>query len=133
MIKEHTSDVHSSPTGNYKIGFSASPDKRIGDLRAGNSRSLDFQHKSQVKSVQAAKDAEKEIHHELDKYRIKNRGMAGTEWFYVDTNHFHDFEQTYIKIANKYKSEWLNQLDEASFFRYSQEEARKGNEKAIEE
>ena len=133
MIKEHMSDVHSHPTGNYKIGFSASPDKRIGDLRAGNSRSLDFQHKSQVKSEQAARDAEKEIHHELDKYRIKNRAMAGTEWFEVDSNHFHDFEQTYIKIANKYKSESLDHLDEFAFLQYSLEEARKENAKALDE
>ena len=133
MIKEHTSDANSNPTGNYKIGFSALPDKRIVDLRAGNSRALVFQHKSQVKSVQAAKDAEKEMHQAFDRFRIKDRPMAGTEWFYVDPNSFYNFEQTYIKIANKYKSESLAYLSEYAFFQYSLDEARKENEKALYE
>ena len=102
MIKEYVSDENSNPTGNYKIGFSATLDKRIRALRAGNSRSLDFQHKSPVKSVQDAKKAEQEIHEALKEYRIKKRAKAGTEWFYVDANHFHDFEQKYIQIAEKY-------------------------------
>lgn len=132
MITEHMDNVSSHPTGNYKIGFSATPDKRIVDLRGGNSRSLDFKHKSAVKSQQAAKDAEKEMHQALDKYRIKNRSLAGTEWFAVDDNHFQDFEDTYTQIANKYKAEGLSHLDETSFKLYSMEEARKENQKALE-
>lgn len=133
MITEHLTDEHSGVTNNYKIGFSASPDKRIGDLRSGNCRSMDFKHKSEVKSEQAAKDAEKEIHAELDKYRIKNRKLAGTEWFYVDGNHFKGFEDTYIKIANKYKADSLSHLDEVTFRAFSMDEADKENKKAIEE
>ena len=133
MIKEHETDVHSNPTGNYKIGFSASPYTRIRDLRGGNPRSLVFQHTTAVKSPEDSKKAEKEMHTALDKYRIKNRAEAGTEWFFVDGNHFHDFEETYIRIANKYKAESLNYLDEVSFKLYSLEEARKANEMDFQE
>ena len=86
-----------------------------------------------MKSDQAAKDAEKEMHDALDKYRIKNRALAGTEWFDVDENHFKDFEDTYIRIANKYKVESLNHLDEANFRLFSIEEAERENQRALEE
>lgn len=128
MIEEHVSDVK---TRNYKIGLSATPAKRIVDLRAGNSRSLEFKHTSHVKSVQAAKDAEQEIHQKLDRYRIKDRAMAGTEWFYVEDNHFNNFEKTYLVIANKYKSERLNHFDEAGFYKYSLQEATRENANAL--
>ena len=122
------------PNGNYKIGFTASPVKASATLvREIQGHSTSNTNHTEVKSAQAAKDAKKEIHHEFDKFRIKNRRMAETEWFCVDANHLHDFDQTYIKIANMYKSEGLNHLDEASFFRYSEEEARIENEKALEE
>ena len=131
MIQEYTTDIHSGPSGNYKLGFSATPDKRVSDLRGGNCRSLDFKHKSQVKSEKAARDAEAEMHSTLDKYRIKNRKLAGTEWFAVDQDHFAAFEHTYLDIANKYKSENLSHLDEVMFKKHSMEEAAKENERAM--
>ena len=127
MIREHTSDAYSNPTGNYKIGFAGSPDKRISDLRAGNSRSLVFVHNSAVKDMRAA---EKAMHTALAAYRIPRRQQAGTEWFDASSN-FQQFNQTYIKIAHQYKAESLRDLDEARFILHSQREAKNANERAL--
>ena len=127
MIREHTSHANSDETGNYKIGFAGSPDKRISDLRAGNSRSLVFVHKSEVQDMRAA---EKAMHTALASYRIPRRQQAGTEWFDASSN-FQQFNQTYIKIAEQYKAKSLSHLVGAGFIDHSQREAKNANERAL--
>ena len=78
-------------TGNFKVGTSVDPDKRLGDLQTGNVHQLKFWGQPQY--VPHRLDAEKAAHAALSGYAV-NRG-GGTEWFNATPSQERAFYNTY--------------------------------------
>ena len=69
--------IYDTTSNHCKIGFSATPEKRLKSLQTGNSTDLVLYHTAKVPDDRA-KAFEKQMHKEINHYKIRG------EWFNIE-------------------------------------------------